>query len=64
MAYGGYERLPNTEYYDPHGLYDKDPDDDRANQTTPFLPVSFSTPRTHGQQIEMQTMQKEKKWAS
>ena len=33
---------------------------DNANQTTPFLPDSASTPRPYGEQIEMKTMQKEK----
>ena len=60
MATRGYEPLPNCEDFDPYGVHDNDPDDDRANQTTPFLPGSSSTPRTYGQQTEMQTMQKEK----
>ena len=51
MAAGGYEPLPNFDDYDPYGADNNDPDDDRANQTTPFLPGSSSTPRTYGQQI-------------
>ena len=57
MVTGGYEPLPE---YDPDDQYDPDDEanDDRANQTLPFRPYSASTP--YGQQIEMQTMQKEK----
>ena len=60
MTTGGYEPLRDFNDYDTYGADDNDPDDDNANQTTPFLPGSSSTPRTYGQQIEMQPMQKEK----
>ena len=57
MATGGYERLPDHDDYDPPGL---DDNDDNADQTTPFYLFSSPTPGPYDQQIEFQTMQKEK----
>ena len=57
MAHGGYERLPDYDDYEPPGLYD---DDDNADQTGAFVQFSSSTPGPNGQEIEFQTMQKDK----
>ena len=53
MAGRGYEPLPDFDDYD----YEEN--DDRADQTTPFLTSSASTP--YGQQLEMKKKKKEKK---
>ena len=54
MAEGGYDDLPDWD--DDTGY----PDDDKADQTTPFFPNGASTPyQAHAQEeIEMKTFQK------
>ena len=55
MAEGGYETLPDWDPYD-----DDKPDDDNADETTPFFPNGASTPyQTHAQEeMEMKEIHK------
>ena len=58
MAEGGDTTFENPAY-EPYPWDDDDDYDDRGDETTPFLPATSSTPHS-GEEIEMQTMRREK----
>ena len=58
MAEGGDTTFENPAY-DPYPWDDDDDYDDRGDETTPFFPATSSTPHS-GEEIEMQTMRREK----
>ena len=57
MAEGNYDHLPEWDE-------DEYPDDDNADQTTPFFPNGASTPYQAHAQEEMEMKTFKKKWSS